>query len=240
MSTAPTQRPTKPFLAVLRLSGLRANLIVLILLVLVPIFVLVRYTSVQDRQVRTSEVEQNAAQLAKVTVRDEQNLLDNARQPLVRLSKQPIVHTPDDKACSPFLAEELKQAPQFLQLGITNLKGDGICTAITSSTLANFSDRAWFQKTVQTKDFAIGDYAIGRITKKASIGVGYPVLNNSGQIDGVVYITIGVETLNKLAEQANLPTGSVFTIVDTKGTDLARYPDPEHLVGKTADGPLFQ
>ena len=48
-----------------------------------------------------------------------------------------------------------------------------------------FGDRA-FQQAVSTKDFAVGEYQIGRVTDKPALNCGYPIVDAGGTVVGVV------------------------------------------------------
>ena len=86
----------------------------------------------------------------------------------------------------------------------------------------NAADRAWFQRAVQSRAFAIGDYQIGRITHKATVNFGYPLLNQAGKLQGVVFAALDLAWINQLATQAQLPEGSTFSLIDRNGTRLGR------------------
>ena len=43
-------------------------------------------------------------------------------------------------------------------------------------------DRVYFRRALETRDFAIGEYQIGRITGKATLNFGYPVLDDAGHV----------------------------------------------------------
>ncbi len=79
---------------------------------------------------------------------------------------------------------------------------------------------------------AAGEYQIGRITRKASINFGYPVLDEADRVQAVVVAALDLAWLNQLAAEARLPRGSTFTVIDRQGVILARYPDPEKWLGQ--------
>src|SRR3989304_5026318 len=78
-----------------------------------------------------------------------------------------------------------------------------------------------------------GEFQIGRVTKKPTLNLGYPVLDEEGRVQAVVFVALDLAWLNELAAKAQLPSGSVLTVVDHKGTILARYPDHEKWVGQS-------
>src|SRR5262249_1776407 len=93
-------------------------------------------------------------------------------------------------------------------------------------------DRAYFRRVVETREFAIGEYQIGRITGKAAVNFGYPVLDDAGQIIAVVAVALDLDWLNELASEAELPPGTMLAVIDRNGTILSRYPDAGKWVGK--------
>ena len=84
---------------------------------------------------------------------------------------------------------------------------------------------------VQTRDFAIGEYGIGRASGKATIHFAYPVIDN-GVVQGVVSASVDLDYLNTLVTKTHLPSGAMLTVIDRDGTILARHPQPKQWVGK--------
>jgi len=94
---------------------------------------------------------------------------------------------------------------------------------------------------LESRDLVIGDYIVGRVTGKATLGLGYPVLDEAGEVRAVLYAGLDLDRLNKIAAKTRLPTGTTLTVIDRKGTILVRFPDPEKWVGKSMpETPLFQ
>jgi len=99
-------------------------------------------------------------------------------------------------------------------------------------------DRTYFRRARETRDFAIGDYQIGRITGKATVNFGHPVLDNRGHVRVVLFAALDLAWLNELADRVGLPAGSTLTVIDRNGTILSRYPDEGKWVGKLMPEPL--
>jgi hypothetical protein len=69
----------------------------------------------------------------------------------------------------------------------------------------------------------------------------YPILNDGGQIEGVVFLGLDLEWLSTVSAEINLPAGSTVTLLDPQGTVLVRYPEPEQWLGKIiTEGPIVQ
>jgi signal transduction histidine kinase len=96
----------------------------------------------------------------------------------------------------------------------------------------NFSDRLWFNRLGQTRGLVVGQYVIGRISGKATVVVGYPVLNDQGQIQAVLTAGLGLEWRNTFIDTLDLSMGSTVKVIDENGTVLLSNDDPEKLIGK--------
>src|SRR5262249_4220196 len=94
------------------------------------------------------------------------------------------------------------------------------------------------QRALETRDFAIGDYQIGRVSGKATLVFGYPVLDDAGYVRAVVIASLDLAWLNELAKQAGLPPGTILTVIDRNGTILSRYPDDGKWVGELMPEPV--
>ena len=214
-------------------SGLRLRLQILVLLAVLPAVGLILYTASDQRRVASREVQQNALRLAKVAAADHELLVDGARHLLTALAQLPSIRGRDDRACTELLATLLKQYPRYANLGVIAPDGTTVCSGLPLSGPLNLADRGYFRIAVQRREFALGEYQIGRITGRASINFGYPVLEN-GQVRAVVFAALDLAWVNQLATTLPLPPGSAVTVVDRNGTILARHPDSERWVGKPA------
>jgi len=213
-------------------SSLRVRLLLLVLLALIPARGLGIYTAWEMRQVARAEALQDAMRMARVASTAGERLVEGAHQILITLSRLPEVRQHKGAACSALFADLLKAYPHFSNLGVATLKGDVFCSAVPFEGVADISDRTYFQQAVARRDFATGEYRIGRITGKAVINFGYPVLDDAGQLTAVVYAGLDLSWLSHLLAESRLPEQSTVTAVDVAGQVLARYPEPEKWVGR--------
>ena len=147
----------------------------------------------------------------------------------------------DPVVCNRFMKRLTDRYSLYANLGRIDRKGDLVCSAIELSGRLNVADRSYFRRARDSKDFAIGDYQIGKVTAKGSINFGYPILNPSGEVEAVIFAALDLTWLTQLAAEARLPEGASLSILDSQGIILARFPDPEKWFGKPVpDAPLFQ
>lgn len=213
------------------LASLRIRLVVLVLLGVGPMLALVLFSYSQQMQAATAEAQASALTLARLAANDQERLIEGARQLLVVMAQLPSVQNQDETECNSFLADLLKEYPLYENLGAANLEGDIFCSAVPSATRANMSDRPWFQRALQTRDFVAGDYLVARISGRPTLGTVYPVLGEAGEPLGVVFAGIDLAWLDDFVAEAQLPAGSSLSIIDSEGIILTRFPDPERWRG---------
>ena len=222
-------------------ASLRFRLLLLVLLAIVPALGLTLYTYTELRRLTAADVRREALRLTRIAASDQEETIKDTRQLLFALAQLPQVRGLDPADCSEFLARLLNQYPQYTLLGVIAQDGDLLCSAIPAGGPVNLADRDYFQRVLQTGAFAVGDYQSDPISDKATFDVGYPVLDEMREVQAVVFASLDLTWLNQLAAEAQLPTGSTFTVVDRNGTILVRYPDPENWVGLTmVEAPIVE
>jgi signal transduction histidine kinase/CheY-like chemotaxis protein len=109
---------------------------------------------------------------------------------------------------------------------------DGLVFCSSSSAIRlSFRDRAWFQRAIQTRATAVGDYQIGRVSKVPDIVVAHPILSPSGDIERILSAAIDLKQLTQLLAATEPPAGATVTVFDRNLVILARYPDSVQWVG---------
>ncbi|MDR7427080.1 MAG: PAS domain S-box protein [Armatimonadota bacterium] len=216
----------------LALSRVRISLLALMLLAGLPGLGLAFSMGLESRRATAAATHAEAAQLVRLLSLQQRQLIDQTRVLLVDLARHPEIARRQHAACSALLLETLRRYPRYANLGAADPAGNVFCSALPLTPPVNIADRAYFRLAVERRDFALGEYQVGRITGKASVNAGYPVLDRAGQVTAVVFAALGLDWLNTLAAESRLPPGAVLHVVDAQGTILARYPDPQPWVGK--------
>ncbi|MDH4135190.1 MAG: cache domain-containing protein, partial [Anaerolineae bacterium] len=221
-------------------ASLRFRLLLLVLLAVIPALGLTLYTNVELRRAAGADVKEEALRLARIAASDQEDTVKDTRQLLFALAQLSEVRGTDPSACFA-LFELLNQYPQYVLLGVVARDGDLFCSTLPISGSVNLADLSYFQRVLQMRDFAIGDYQNDPISGKATLDLGYPVLDEAGQVQAVVFASLDLTWLNQLAAEAQLPEGSTFTVIDRNGTILVRYPDPGIWVGQSVpEAPIVE
>ncbi|MDO9128905.1 MAG: hypothetical protein Q7U34_03475, partial [Anaerolineales bacterium] len=151
------------------LYGLRFRLFLLLGLLLLPLLGLTLRTASAQRELAAAQAKAEALRMARLVVSNQNTLTTSVHQLLIALAQLPEIRSGDPAGCSALLAELLKQYPGYTNLNVAALNGDLLCSAIPTSGPINYADRAWFQRVLQTRNFVVGEYVIGRTTGKATL-----------------------------------------------------------------------
>ncbi|MBC8123508.1 MAG: EAL domain-containing protein [Gemmatimonadaceae bacterium] len=213
--------------------SLRLRLVGLVLLAVLPALGLTLYTASEHRRFVAIDVKANVQQLAGLASGRQEDLVEGARQLLVAFAQLPQVRDPDPAACNKLFADLLNQYPLYTNFGAVRADGTVFCSAVPLKRDSNLRNRPYFQRAVQTRNFTVGDYQVGRITGKPSLNFGYPIFDRAGLLKTVVFAALDVERLNRLLAEAQLPPKAAILLLDRNGTILARSPDAQRWVGKS-------
>src|SRR5215471_6293309 len=218
-------------------ASLRARLLLVVLLAVIPALVLALYTNLEERQLRKALVQEDAMRLSRLVSADYERLIEDARQLVVSLARLPAVRGRNRAACNAVFTDLLTQHSSYVNLGVVDADGNVLCSALPIADPVYLGDRVYFRRALETRDFAVGEYQVGRITRQATVNFGYPVLDDAGDVRAVVFAALDLAWLSALARQAGLLPGSMLTVIDRHGTILARYPDEGKWVGKLMPEP---
>ena len=207
---------------------------IVLILVIVPIFAAMVYTTYVERQREFAKSERNINYIAKLIAIEEEMLSDETRQILVSLSHAAQTRDPRSAACSKFLSHIRVHYKRYVNFGVIDTSGNVVCSALPMSGRVNLSDRDFFREAMEKRDFAIGKYQIGRISKRPTVVCGYPVDDGKGRVRGVVFAAVDLDKFSILEKGIgiNLPNGASMSKIDDVGTVLVQYPGEKGMTGK--------
>jgi diguanylate cyclase (GGDEF)-like protein len=215
-------------------QSLRARLLLLLFLVVLPPSGLLVFTAVNNLNKAEAEVASDAIQLAHKIARQPNDIIPDPRYFLENLSKNAVVMRADSpNNCNLLFAGLLQVQQYFINIAVSRLNGEVSCSGLPSEKPVNVSDRSYFRRALESREFAIGDYQIGRRTGKPDVVFASPVFDPQGRPESVVYLSLGLSWLNEVVAKTTLPAGSMATVLDSQGTVLASYGGAETLIGRS-------
>lgn len=212
------------------------RIILLVIITLLPVYGLIAYSYIQQRDTLIKQAATSQEELVNLLQASQLKLISDTKVVLESLGDIPVIrNNQNSAACSQTLADILKRHPEYTNLGVINSEGLITCSAVPQNTNINVSDRSYFLDAVRSKKFSIGKYQIGRVTGRASLNFGLPVLAPNNEIQSVIYAALDINWLNNLLNDTNIPAGSTISTIDSQGVLLVRYPQPEQWVGKDVE-----
>ena len=93
-------------------------------------------------------------------------------------------------------------------------------------------DRAYYLLATTNGRFSVGEYALGRITGRPTVGVGLPIQEGDGrQVSRVLAASLDLGLLGSNASRLRLPVDGTFTVMDRNRNVLVREPAGRHPLG---------
>ena len=220
----------KPSASFLKLSSLRSRLMLLVALAILPLAVMTVVGGMREREQAVQASEENLRRLTNLAAANEAQSIERARQILVDLASVPDLLGPT-AGCNALLADVLDRNEGYVNFGLIQLNGDVSCSAVPMLHPVNLGDRSHFKRAISERRFIAGDYVFGRVIRRHTINLTYPVIDRSGTVAAVVFAAMDLAGLDTFVNDINLPPGSVLVTADANGTIISRRPDPERWFG---------
>jgi PAS domain S-box-containing protein len=214
--------------------SLRTHLLLLALLISLPEVGLIIHSAQHHRNDSINKGIEETRRLAYGIASEQNNLVAAAHQLVTVLARLPQVRAHSASDVNEILASVLKLNPQYGNIVITDRKGDVWASALPKTTNFSLSDKRTFLNALKTRRFSSGEYVVGKISAKQTIGFGYPIIDEKGEVEGVIAVNINFDHLNELLQQSGMPAGTTFSILDHGGVIIDRNLDPAKFIGRMA------
>jgi len=221
-------------------SGLRARLILLVLVAVLPALGLALQAGLEERRAAGDRVRAGTLLLTRLASANHERLVATTQQFLATLTQLPEVRQGRPAACDALLDRLVHQHPVYADLGLLDPHGERVCSSLPPMGTAEAARPAnLFRRTVETRAFAVGGIEAGGIPPRPTLAFGHPVFGEHDTLRGVVYALLDLDWLQQFADTARMPPGTALLLLDGKGAVLARQP-PERRAGSGADAPVVQ
>ena len=214
-------------------SSLRARLLILVCLAVIPALGLILYTAAEQRRVAAEEAQADAQWVAQLIASDQERLIAETRQLLLTLAHLPAVQSDDFSACSALFAKLLQQYPQYSNLAVVSPAGDITCSALSNSIPVSLAGHPYIQRAIDERIFSAGNYQVDEISNTPTINFAYPVQDESFRVKSVVVAALDLHWLNQVIGNSQLPDGAALIMIDRNQAILVHYPNPGLWIGQT-------
>ena len=203
------------------LFTLRARLICVVLIAVIPLFVYSVAKSAIHINTAIQKATENLEFTASQVASTQERVADSAHQILTAISKVPTLLQSKSEECHPFFKALNEELTSYTNMGFMGANGYIQCHSRDLEPTQFNGDRDYFKKILAGSGFAVSNFQIGKGSGKPVIAFASPVKNGQGVVQGVVYVSIQFAELSKALSNVKLPDGSDLFITDRNGVVLA-------------------
>jgi C4-dicarboxylate-specific signal transduction histidine kinase len=181
------------------------------------------YMEREARAVRTVQLGEQAMRLARLVAEQQIRTFEGARQVLAAMTAheavRALVPSPE---CDAFMRSIVQAVPRYVTTTVLDREGDLVCSGRRQAFSSNSANQPYFRQALADRGFSIGVYSVGRRSGEPSIHLSMPLLDEAGEVRGVVAVALSIEWLVRDLQGLALPPGSSATLADRNGVVLAR------------------
>ena len=192
---------------------------------LLPVPALV-WLLLEFRSATTSQARDRLVARAGLIASDLDDKIAGTGQLLFGLGRVPLLAAGDKAACSDFLADVLKEHPQYT--GILTIQPDGslFCDSLRSGRTLDLRDRSYFQRAL-TASGPVVEAAIGRLTGKGVLQVAYPVRDAGGALRFILLASLDMQDYGQAMVQAQRYERMHLQVWNADGSVVMDFRRPE-------------
>ena len=226
--------------AMLKRFGLRARLVLLVLLAVAPVFALFAYSAAEHRRAIVERAQVNLQFQALLAALNQQRLVEGVAEVLSGVANAPSVKDPHNPQCASYLESLQLHERDDILLGVLDLDGQLACHVPGSGVSAFIPDKSLFARVLSGHRFATGHFTAGREGGVDSVAFARPVFDANGHVNSVVFAVMKLSSMSAALAQHPLESGVQARVIDENGTVLAAYPPGLAKVGLLDPDPVLR
>ena len=165
-------------------GSLRARLMLLVLVAMVPGLALTLYSDTYQRRQALAEAQNYTLTLAKTVANLHDNVIEEGRSLVTILAQIPQVKERDAVACNAIFANLMKTSKRFISFNAVGLDGVPFAGAPPITEPVTVADRRLVPGLLETKETVVSEYLVGQALPKADYTVCRSCLQTARGVDG--------------------------------------------------------
>ena len=161
-------------------TSLHTALWLVIAIATVPALLLAFFDYQQSRRDALLNVTDDAQTMLTMARSSEQAAVREVQQLLRIMAGANEMQSADPVACNQLAQRLIKSNAHISSMGAVTPEGLVFCSARTFSGMVNVADRQWFKNALISRDFAPGQFLVGRISGQPGITFGYALRHPDG------------------------------------------------------------
>ena len=223
--------------AVVTSASLRARLVFLALLTMLPLVGVLVAGAFTSREDVLEAARHRALELAQLGAEQQDNVLREAKTLLTVLSRLPDITEADPERCHDLLKQVLGDHPHMAEFALMDAQGGILCTNRSVRPNLNILSRPYVRRllTPGAQGFDTSDLTISKTSGISTvfIGLSLPPKPGTFQPSGVLVAGLNLSWLSGLAAKVAQGNGDIAVLLHVpESTVLARYPDGATWIGQ--------
>jgi diguanylate cyclase (GGDEF)-like protein/PAS domain S-box-containing protein len=208
------------------LGSVYARMFLVICAAAVPTFVGLCFYVYQQRMDFERLAHDNAQSYVDLAARYQNWLITSSDETLRAISVTQMIQNRDWERCSNYFAELLKQQGRYVNIGVIGLDGILKASAEKAPPGMDLRDRPYFANALKSSGFVIGEYQLGRITKKPTIVVATALRDAQQKPYAVLFASLNLASMTVTVADLHIADGARFMVLDRDGTLLQASKTP--------------
>ena len=214
------------------LSGLRTQLIAMVVATLLPAVLGTSYIATQNYRDRRVGVQADAQRLVRMAAADHERRIAMAHRLLLASAEIAEFRTRDGAPCPTSLGHFIAGETAYNGLALIDRQGLRLCAWPVAGEALSSADIALARQAIETRQLAIGGYRLRPDSGNSEMHLAYPVAAAPGRTPAALVLSLDIAYLGEVIRRIGLPDGAAIAIWSEGGQLLYRYPAPEKWVGK--------
>jgi len=225
--------------------GLRGRILLLVLLALTPPTVVAVTVALEERNESHDHAQQDLLATARLVKNDVARLVD-ATAPFLGAVSRDLAEQPDRRSCEKLLALVPRSTSRYSAVGVAEPNGTVRCGA-TKMGLAgpmervNVASADWFRRAQRTDGFVLGRLRRDPLAGRLALMTATRLPGPAGAAPSVMFAALDIRGFADATAVKDVPRGTTFIVLDSRGRVVARQPPLEGVVGRRLpEKPLVQ
>src|SRR5690349_2749980 len=206
--------------------GLRARIVLLVIVALTPVTVVAIVTELSERREARETARENVLDRARVVRADVRRIIAGTAGFVGPLARDVAAH-PARRSCQRLLGLVPRSSNRYSSIGAATAGGTLLCGAthegfVQGKRVPDLAGATWFRRALDTERFVLADYGPDPLSRMRSLVGALAVRPSPAARHTVLFVAIDIRTLAAVTALHDEPPGSTMQLFDAGGTLLAR------------------
>lgn len=217
------------------LFGIRARLVILALILVVPLMVDRVFVLENTRANQFKQATDDLMKLAKHSAAAQREIISSVEALLRSAAYIQVASERTGRSCAILRASLRVEMPWITTLSVVDKGGRITCSTNPNYVGLDVSDSAYYQKTIETHAFVLSDLIVNRLTRQPLLLASYPTSAVEGGLASVIIAGLNMDWMAKLMSGLSERPGIEAALLDGKGLTVAAQPNQD-LAGQPYEG----